>query len=109
VLFSREDATRGKFAFTTETYDVFDVCFETKLAGFGSDREVPTPLTIHPHNELTLLYLTRAQVSLTMRRGVEARDYEKLAQAEKLKPLEVCFPLRHVFETLVEIVRVRAG
>ena len=26
-LFQKEDATKGKFAFTTEDYDVFEVCF----------------------------------------------------------------------------------
>jgi len=26
----KEDATKGKFAFTTEDYDMFEVCFESK-------------------------------------------------------------------------------
>lgn len=30
TLYSKEDATKGKFAFTTEDYDMFEVCFESK-------------------------------------------------------------------------------
>ncbi|KAL0602002.1 LOW QUALITY PROTEIN: Transmembrane emp24 domain-containing protein 10 [Plecturocebus cupreus] len=30
ILYSKEDATKGKFAFTTEDYDMFEVCFESK-------------------------------------------------------------------------------
>lgn len=30
VLYQKEDISKGKFAFTTEEYDVFEVCFETK-------------------------------------------------------------------------------
>jgi hypothetical protein len=31
VLFNKDDATRGKFAFTTEEYDMFEICFESKI------------------------------------------------------------------------------
>ncbi|XP_060557513.1 transmembrane emp24 domain-containing protein 10-like [Ruditapes philippinarum] len=69
TLYSKEDAHKGKFAFTTEEYDMFEVCFESKMiaGGQGSDREV----------------------SLDMKHGVEAKSYDDLAKAEKLKPLEV--------------------
>uniref|UniRef100_A0AAZ3PN74 GOLD domain-containing protein n=1 Tax=Oncorhynchus tshawytscha TaxID=74940 RepID=A0AAZ3PN74_ONCTS len=30
ILYSKEDASKGKFAFTTEDYDMFEVCFESK-------------------------------------------------------------------------------
>lgn len=30
TLYSKEDAVKGKFAFTTEDYDMFEVCFESK-------------------------------------------------------------------------------
>ncbi|XP_041353747.1 transmembrane emp24 domain-containing protein 10-like [Gigantopelta aegis] len=69
ILYSKEDAKKGRFAFTTEEYDMFEVCVETKMPGGGQgvDREV----------------------SLDMKHGVEAKSYEDLAKAEKLKPLEV--------------------
>ncbi|XP_074662151.1 transmembrane emp24 domain-containing protein 10-like [Tubulanus polymorphus] len=69
TLFKKEDASKGKFAFTTEEYDMFQVCFETKMiaGGQGADREV----------------------FIDMKHGVEAKDYGNLAKAEKLKPLEV--------------------
>lgn len=31
TLYAKEDATKGKFAFTTEDYDMFEACFESKL------------------------------------------------------------------------------
>ena len=33
ILFNKEDAATGKFAFTTEEYDMFQVCFESKMIG----------------------------------------------------------------------------
>lgn len=31
ILYTKEDASKGKFAFTTEEYDMFEVCFESKM------------------------------------------------------------------------------
>ena len=33
ALFKKDDATDGKFAFTTEDYEMFDVCFLTATTG----------------------------------------------------------------------------
>lgn len=33
MLFQKEDASKGKFAFTTEDYDVFEVCFMSLSTG----------------------------------------------------------------------------
>ncbi|KAK7104527.1 transmembrane emp24 domain-containing protein 10-like [Littorina saxatilis] len=69
ILYSKENAQKGKFAFTTEEYDMFEVCFEGKAMGGvqAPDREV----------------------YLSLKHGVEAKSYDELAKAEKLKPLEV--------------------
>jgi hypothetical protein len=70
VLYNKDDATKGKFAFTTEEYDMFEICFESRIpagGGHGQDREV----------------------SLNVKRGVEAKNYGDIAKAEKLKPMEV--------------------
>lgn len=71
TLYKREDFTEltGKFAFTTEEYDIFEFCFESKMQQgmCGNNREV----------------------HLTMKHGIEAKDYQELAKAEQLKPLEV--------------------
>nr|BAG59374.1 unnamed protein product [Homo sapiens] len=40
ILYSKEDATKGKFAFTTEDYDMFEVCFESKGTGRIPDQLV---------------------------------------------------------------------
>ncbi|XP_025775150.1 transmembrane emp24 domain-containing protein 10 [Puma concolor] len=42
ILYSKEDATKGKFAFTTEDYDMFEVCFESKgsFGGESIDQEI---------------------------------------------------------------------
>ncbi|KAK6478990.1 UNVERIFIED_CONTAM: hypothetical protein FKN15_003313 [Acipenser sinensis] len=70
LLYSKEDSSKGKFAFTTEDYDMFEVCFESKFP-MGTGR-VPDQLVI-----------------LDMKHGVEAKNYEEIAKVEKLKPLEV--------------------
>ena len=75
TLYNKEDATKGKFAFTTEEYDIFEVCFETKSANgqhhFSGNQQ------------------TTKEVSLKMKHGIETKDYDALAKANKLKPLEV--------------------
>jgi p24 family protein delta-1 len=69
ILYQKDDASgKGKFAFTTEEYDMFDVCFESKSpAGYnGPDREI----------------------FLDIKHGIEAKNYDAIAKAEKLKPIE---------------------
>jgi hypothetical protein len=75
TLYNKEDATKGRFAFTTEEYDIFDVCFETKL----------------PHGQKMNLspQHTSKEVSIKLKHGVETKDYDALAKANQLKPLEV--------------------
>lgn len=69
ILYSKEDAKKGKFAFTTEEYDMFEVCFDAKSVGGGQGPE--------------------REIYLSLKHGVEAKSYDELAKAEKLKPLEV--------------------
>ncbi|CAJ0948648.1 unnamed protein product [Ranitomeya imitator] len=70
ILFSKEKAKKGKFAFTTDDYDVYEVCFENSASSDSS--RSPEQLIV-----------------LDVKHGVEAKNYEDLAKAEKLKPLEV--------------------
>jgi len=73
LLYNKDDAAKGKFAFTTDEYDVFQICFETKVVqhtGGQSDSLIK-------------------EVQLSLKHGVEAKDYENLAKVEKLKPLEI--------------------
>merc|ERR1719376_327094 len=70
VLYQKEDATVGKFAFTTDDYDMFQICFISKTSGNGQHRG-------------------DQQVSLVLKRGIEAKNYDEIAKADKLKPLEV--------------------
>ncbi|GAB6019464.1 Transmembrane emp24 domain-containing protein 10 [Chamberlinius hualienensis] len=69
TLVQREDSNKGKFAFTTDAYDIFEICFSSKMiaGGQGGDREI----------------------TLNMKRGVEAKSYDAIAESAKLKPLEV--------------------
>lgn len=69
-FYRKQDVSKGKFAFTTHEYDMFEICFESHSSVGGShagDREV----------------------SLSVKRGVEAKNYADIAKAEKLKPMEV--------------------
>jgi hypothetical protein len=72
ILYNKDDAVKGKFAFTTDEYDVFQICFETKM-----DQNVQ-------HTDQA-----NKEVEISVKHGVEAKDYENLAKVEKLKPLEV--------------------
>ncbi|VDP01015.1 unnamed protein product [Soboliphyme baturini] len=71
ILFKREDFTdeHGKFAFSADDYDVFEICVASRL-----------PVGVHATNR---------EVFLTLKHGVEAKNYEELAKVEKLKPLEM--------------------
>jgi len=69
TLVSRTSTETGKFAFTTDDYDVFEICFISKI----------------PHG----LQAQNQEVKLTIKTGVEAKSYEGIGEASKLKPLEV--------------------
>ncbi|CAK8682459.1 transmembrane emp24 domain-containing protein 10-like [Clavelina lepadiformis] len=69
ILYQNEEAVTGKFAFNTDDYDMFQICFSSKADFKGK---------IQPH-----------EVNLVLKRGTEAKNYEEVAKAEKLKPLEV--------------------
>ena len=66
---NRENTDKGKFAFTTDDYDVFEICFLSRVP--------PTRRG------------ARHEVFLQTKHGVEAKTYEGLGDAAKLKPLEV--------------------
>ncbi|XP_046992147.1 transmembrane emp24 domain-containing protein bai isoform X2 [Schistocerca americana] len=69
ILSQKEDISKGKFSFVTETYDKFEICFTSRV----------------PPNQRGVVQ----EVSLITKRGVEARNYEGIGEAAKLKPLEV--------------------
>jgi len=69
ILSQKEDISRGKFSFVTENYDTFEICFISRV----------------PVQQRGLAQ----EVSLVTKRGVEAKNYEGLGEAAKLKPLEV--------------------
>lgn len=67
IFFQKADATTGKFTFSTEVDDSFDVCFRSEgAAGVADNREV----------------------FIDIRQGAEAKNYDAIAQAENLKPIE---------------------
>ena len=70
ILYQKEDATSGKFAFTTDDYDMFQLCFNSKT----EDKRVKPP----PQD-----------VRLELKRGIDAKNYDELAKNEQLKPLEI--------------------
>ena len=69
-LVNREKIDKtGKFAFTTDKYDVFEICFISSV----------------PSN----MRGARHEVFLSTKHGVEAKNYDGVGEAAKLKPLEV--------------------
>ncbi|XP_069681944.1 transmembrane emp24 domain-containing protein bai [Periplaneta americana] len=69
ILSQKEDISKGKFSFVTENYDSFEICFISRV----------------PPQQRGIAQ----EVSLVTKRGVEAKNYEGLGEAAKLKPLEV--------------------
>eukprot|EP00054_Salpingoeca_dolichothecata_P006979 m.40844 g.40844 ORF g.40844 m.40844 type:complete len:207 (+) comp16790_c0_seq1:39-659(+) len=69
-VYRKEDAVSGKFAFTSDNYDVYEICFRN-----SAHKDVKP----EDHRVVTLV----------VKVGVEARSYDKVAKAEKLKPMEV--------------------
>lgn len=69
MLYSKDDATTGKFVFNTEVYDMFEICFWSHV---GQN-----------------LKGINQEVSIKTKHGVEAKSYEAIGEAAKLKPMEV--------------------
>lgn len=69
ILSQRDSITKGKFTFVTETYDTFEVCFISKVP--------PERRSINQ------------DVSLDIKIGIEAKNYEGIGEAAKLKPMEL--------------------
>uniref|UniRef100_A0A1B6D7M5 GOLD domain-containing protein n=1 Tax=Clastoptera arizonana TaxID=38151 RepID=A0A1B6D7M5_9HEMI len=69
ILAQGFDINKGKFTFVTENYDTFEVCFMSKVQNH-----------IQPMEQ---------EISLNIKQGVEAKNYELLGEAAKLKPMEV--------------------
>jgi len=63
LLYGKDEATKGKFAFTTDEYDVFQICFETKILQ-----------EIRGTDQLS------KEVYIDVKHGVEAKDYENVSQ-----------------------------
>uniref|UniRef100_A0AC35U1M8 GOLD domain-containing protein n=1 Tax=Rhabditophanes sp. KR3021 TaxID=114890 RepID=A0AC35U1M8_9BILA len=62
--------SNGKFAFTADEYDIFEICIYSHVPENTPNKQ-------------------DREVFLSMKHGVEAKNYDDLAKAEKLKPLEV--------------------
>ncbi|KAJ2942101.1 hypothetical protein O0L34_g626 [Tuta absoluta] len=69
ILSQKESISKGKFTFVTETYDMFEVCFISKVP--PERRGVPQDVT------------------LDIKVGIEAKNYEGIGEAAKLKPMEL--------------------
>ncbi|XP_026760651.1 transmembrane emp24 domain-containing protein bai isoform X1 [Galleria mellonella] len=69
ILSQKDSISKGKFTFVTETYDTFEVCFISKVPperrGISQD------------------------VTLDIKVGIEAKNYEGIGEAAKLKPMEL--------------------
>ncbi|XP_038105079.1 transmembrane emp24 domain-containing protein bai isoform X1 [Culex quinquefasciatus] len=74
IMSQKEDISKGKFTFTSEMYDTFEICFISQV-----------PPTHRGVNQ---------EVSLDIKKGIETKSYEgqfmsAIGEAAKLKPLEV--------------------
>ncbi|KAL1122438.1 hypothetical protein AAG570_002769 [Ranatra chinensis] len=69
ILAKNNDISNGKFTFATESDDIFEICFISMI---------PLRHIGAPH-----------EILLNVKHGVEAKTYEELGEAAKLKPMEV--------------------
>jgi len=72
ILSQKEDIPHKKllkFSFVTETYDTFEICFMSRV----------------PNHQRGI----RQEILLITKRGIEAKSYEGIGEAAKLKPVEV--------------------
>ena len=76
TLYNKEDASKGRFAFTTEKYDIFNICFETKLSHAQQQHHLLAQYTVK-------------EVTIKLKHGIETKEYDALAKTNRLKPLEV--------------------
>ena len=73
VAFARESIDKGRFAVTSDEDDIYDFCLLSHPLGHI---QVGAPGNVR-------------EVSLTMKHGVEAKDYANIAAVSQLKPLEL--------------------
>ncbi|XP_044304299.1 transmembrane emp24 domain-containing protein 10-like [Varanus komodoensis] len=94
LLYSRDDARKGKRTFITEDPEIYEICFESHgQPGANPAAAAPgspaSPLNSSSPSGLPGTFQTPAAlVHFSIKCGVEARNYEDIAKAEKLKPLE---------------------
>lgn len=69
IMSQKEDISKGKFSFSSEMYDTFEICVISQV-----------PQT---HRGV------EQDVSLDIKKGIETKSYEGIGEAAKLKPLEV--------------------
>ncbi|XP_071873663.1 transmembrane emp24 domain-containing protein bai [Bombus fervidus] len=77
ILSKKEDIPHGKmlkFSFVTETYDTFEICFMAHA--------------IQPSFSGNIKQI-KQEIHLITKRGIEAKNYEGIGEAAKLKPSEV--------------------
>ena len=63
ILYNKDEAGKGKFAFTTDEYDVFQICFHTRIL---QDVRGTDGLS--------------KEVHIDVKHGVEAKDYENVCK-----------------------------
>ncbi|KAL7674197.1 hypothetical protein ACOME3_000476 [Neoechinorhynchus agilis] len=68
LLYKKEAATKGRFAFTTDIDSEFKICFQS----LSTNRDKQSRVVI-----------------LDVKQGLGAKKYDELAKAENLKPLEI--------------------
>ncbi|KAH8358962.1 hypothetical protein KR093_003579 [Drosophila rubida] len=90
ILSQKEHITKGKFSFTSEVYDTYEICFISKVPPRKCTQIYVNKINFN--SKLTFYVDQRGvsqEVSLVTKKGVETKSYEGIGEASKLKPLEV--------------------
>lgn len=79
ILYKKDDVSDGKFAFTTEDYDMFEICFHTKAS--GKDLLLRWNVVHYGHDFITGDSKTPREVKLSLKHGVEAKNYDDVSSS----------------------------
>ena len=94
ILYNKEEAEKGKFAFTTDDQDMFEICFVSNKEGNGFSRgKFSISLTITtnpgfgpsqddlfgPFIRMKFLYSDAKahEIKIDVKKGIEAKNYDE--------------------------------
>ena len=81
ILYNKEEAEKGKFAFTTDDQDMFEICFVSNKEGNGFSRgKFIISLNSRPVIIIITFICSDAkahEIKIDVKKGIEAKNYDE--------------------------------